>query len=63
MTIDCTKPDCPATTERPGRDGWSYICDWEDVPDGYYCPLHAAQLEWRHLGPPLVLTGGKDSYR
>jgi hypothetical protein len=44
----CTWLGCPATTERPAVDGWTYFTDCGDgiKDDGlYYCPAHADALE------------------
>jgi hypothetical protein len=53
----CTWIGCPATTERPALDGWTYLTDWGHgiKDDGlYYCPAHAAALE------AILREGGLD---
>jgi hypothetical protein len=40
----CTYPDCAVTMERP--EGWKWFADLEPVfTDGFYCPVHAAEIE------------------
>jgi len=66
MTVQCTQPECTASTEHPYRHGWSHLTDFpEGVQDGFYCPRHARQLEWRHYGrsPIDTIDGAKDSER
>jgi hypothetical protein len=43
----CTYPSCPAETERPGADGWTWFEDLRapGLPDGLYCPAHSAAIE------------------
>ena len=46
MTTKCTYDGCPATTERPALDGWTYHSDWgHAIKGGLYCPAHAAAIE------------------
>jgi hypothetical protein len=46
MTAKCTWEGCPATTERPALDGWTYLSDYgPGIKDGIYCPAHAAAIE------------------
>lgn len=42
----CTFEGCWKTSERPFADGWADLGAWgPGVPDGMYCPQHAAALE------------------
>jgi hypothetical protein len=45
----CAFEGCPKTSERPFADGWADLGGWgPGVPDGMYCPEHAAALEAIH---------------
>ena len=46
MTIACAWKGCRATTERPGKEGWSWLADWPPpIADGFYCSTHAQAIE------------------
>ena len=45
-THHCTFAGCPNTTEKPKQDLWRWLSNWHPgIPDGYYCPDHAAKIE------------------
>jgi hypothetical protein len=51
----CRFEGCTATTERPGIDKWAWLSGYPvGVPDGFYCPRHAAAIE------ELLVEGGLD---
>jgi hypothetical protein len=42
----CTYPGCPATTDPPASDGWTWFEDSAPgLPDGFYYPAHSAAIE------------------
>jgi hypothetical protein len=44
--VRCAFEGCWKTSERPFTDGWADLAGWgPGVPDGLYCPEHAAALE------------------
>jgi hypothetical protein len=44
--VDPSGVQCPAFTEQPEKDKWSYLLAWgPGVPDGHYCPKHAKAIE------------------
>jgi hypothetical protein len=44
----CAFEGCRKTTEQPFADGWVDLAGWgPGVPDGRYCPEHAAAIERR----------------
>jgi hypothetical protein len=52
----CTYPGCATETERPAIDGWTWFQNLKapSLPDGLYCPAHAAAIE------ALINEGGLD---
>jgi hypothetical protein len=67
MTITCVWKSCRVTTERPGKEGWSWLADWPPpISDGLYCPDHARAIEddlisgaceWCEREPAIVNLG------
>lgn len=46
MTVKCAWAGCLATADRPAPAGWVWLAEWgPGIPDGFYCPDHAAAIE------------------
>jgi hypothetical protein len=47
--MKCSFQDCKKTSKTPTSEGWASLVAWgPGIPDGMYCPEHAAAIEACH---------------